>query len=88
MGFLLIILAILSCPMDFDHMGALSIPRRCWLGVFSAAAVVTVVPVLWRGRVWQRVLAGVLLLSPVLSLFESLSTFASKRDESLSHTTA
>jgi hypothetical protein len=77
-GFLLIILAAWSCPMDFDHMGALSIERRFWLGVFSAAAVVTLVPVIWRGRIWQRVFAGILVLFPLLSLYEAVSYLSTK----------
>jgi hypothetical protein len=77
-GFALFVFAQLSCPMDFDHMGSLSIWRRFWLGVFSTAAVVTLVPVFWRGRVWQRVVAGVLVVFPLLSMFEAFSYLSIK----------
>src|SRR5215207_11246579 len=72
-GFVLMALGVLSCPMDFDHMGELSIRRRFWLGVFSAGAIVILVPVFWRGRTWQRLLAGFLILLPLLNLFEALT---------------
>jgi hypothetical protein len=71
-GCVLIILATVSCPIDFEVMGELPIWRRFWLAFFSAAAIVTRVPVFWQGKIGQRVLTGVLLAFPLSGLFQAL----------------
>ena len=57
----------------FDHLGAISIYSRFWLGVCSAIGVVVVVPVLVSAKAWQRLLAFLLGILPVLGLYESFN---------------
>ena len=66
-----VVLMLLSAsgpPYGQDELGATSIWSQFWLGCFSAAAVTTLVPVLFFGRIWQRVVAGVLGVIPALGL--------------------
>jgi hypothetical protein len=44
----------------FDHLGAQSIRSRFWLGVCTGPAFVILVPVVFNGRVWQKVAATIL----------------------------
>ena len=55
----------------FDHLGATSIWSRFWLGVWSAAALVVLAPVIVWGRVWLRVIAALLAILSAFGLFEA-----------------
>lgn len=72
-AFTLMIVAAFCCPMDYDHRGEMSIWARFWLGAFSGSAAVTLLPAFFRSKVWQKVLAGVILIWAVLRLIEAFS---------------